>query len=75
MEGKEESIRAMFTEVDKIIQGSPLKDMNFGLFYQDGRLSLIDLDAFAESTKVRLKQNGEEKTLTELQKNIDRNKE
>lgn len=75
MEGKEESIRAMFTEVDKIIQGSPLKDMNFGLFYQDGRLSLIDLDAFAESTKVRLKQNGEEKTLTELQKNIDKNKE
>lgn len=75
MEGKEEAVRAMFTEVDKIIQASPLKDMNFGLFYQDGRLSLLDLDAFAESTKVRLEQDGEEKTLTEIQKDIDKDKE
>ena len=75
MEEKAEAIRAMFSKVDEIIQDSPLKDMNFGLFYQDGRLSLMDLDAFAESTKVRLEQDGEEKSLTELTKNIDKDKE
>ena len=75
MEEKAEAIRAMFSKVDEIIQDSPLKDMNFGLFYQDGRLSLMDLDAFAESTKVRLEQDGEEKSLTELTKDIDKDKE
>ena len=75
MEEKAEAIRAMFSKVDEIIQDSPLKDMNFGLFYQDGRLSLIDLDAFAESTKVRLEKDGEEKSLTELTKDIDKSKE
>lgn len=75
MEEKAEAIRAMFSKVDEIIQDSPLKDMNFGLFYQDGRLSLIDLDAFAESTKVRLEKDGEEKSLTELTKDIDKDKE
>ena len=75
MKEKAEAIRAMFSKVDEIIQDSPLKDMNFGLFYQDGRLSLIDLDAFAESTKVRLEKDGEEKSLTELTKDIDKSKE
>ena len=75
MEEKAEAIRAMFSKVDEIIQNSPLKDMNFGLFYQDGRLSLMDLDAFAESTKVRLEKDGEEKSLTELTKDIDKSKE
>ena len=75
MEEKAEAIRAMFSKVDEIIQNSPLKDLNFGLFYQDGRLSLMDLDAFAESTKVRLEKDGEEKSLTELTKDIDKSKE
>ena len=75
MEEKAEAIRAMFSKVDEIIQDSPLKDMNFGLFYQNGRLSLMDLDAFAESTKVRLEKDGEEKSLTELTKDIDKSKE
>lgn len=75
MKEKAEAIRAMFSKVDEIIQDSPLKDMNFGLFYQNGRLSLMDLDAFAESTKVRLEKDGEEKSLTELTKDIDKSKE
>jgi len=49
--------------------------MNFALFYQHGRLGYMDLNAFAESTKVRLEQDGEEKTLTEIQKDIDKDKE
>ena len=49
--------------------------MNFGLFYQEGRLSLVDLDAFAKSTKVRLSENGEEKNLAEVKKEVDKSQE
>lgn len=70
-----DDVRAMVAKVSDIIQDSSLKDMNFGLFYQHGRLGFVDLDAFAESTKVRLEQDGEEKTLTELTNDIDKDKE
>lgn len=70
------SVRNLFAKVSDIIEADEkLSSMNFGLFYQDGRLSLVDLDAFAKSTKVRLSKDGEEKSLTELQKNVDKNNE
>lgn len=69
-------IRAVVSEVSKIIDEHPvLRDMNFALFYQHGRLGYMDLNAFAESTKLRLEEDGEEKTLTEVQKDIDKDKE
>ena len=34
----------------------------------------MDLDAFAESTKARINEGDEEKTLTEIAKDIDKNK-
>lgn len=69
-------IRDIVAKMGALIDEHPkVKDMNFGLFYQHGRLGFIDLDAFAESTKAKLNIDGEEKSLTELQKDIDKNKE
>lgn len=69
-------IRDIVAKMGVLIDEHPkVKDMNFGLFYQHGRLGFIDLDAFAESTKAKLNIDGEEKSLTELQKDIDKNKE
>lgn len=52
-----------------------LKGMNFGLFHQHGRLAFVDLDHFADKVKVKLDEDSEEKTLTELKKEIDKNEE
>ena len=69
-------IKDVVAGVSEIIDAHPaLKDMNFGLFYQHGRLGFVDLDAFAKSTKARLEVDGEEKTLTELQNDIDKTEE
>ena len=46
--------------------------MNFGLFYQHGRLGFVDLDAFANSTKMKINEDGKEQTLTEYKNNIDK---
>ena len=71
-----DQVKQLVGDVGELINKySELKDMNFGLFYQHGRLGFVDLDAFAESTKARLEADGEEKTLTELKKDIDKTKE
>lgn len=71
-----DDIKDIVAGLSAIIDEHPkIKDMNFGLFYQHGRLSFVDLDAFAKSTKARIDVDGEEKSLTELQKDIDKNNE
>ena len=71
-----DSVRKLFAQVSDIIEADEkLSSMNFGLFYQEGRLSLVDLDAFAKSTKVRLSENGEEKNLAEVKKEVDKSQE
>lgn len=67
-------IKDIVSQMGNIIERYPkIKDMNFGLFYQHGRIGFVDLDAFAQSTKARLNVDGEEKSLTELKEDIDRN--
>lgn len=71
-----DAVKQLVADVGTMIDGSEtLKDMNFGLFYQHGRLGFVDLDAFAESTKVRLDPDGEEQTLTEIKNSIDKDTE
>jgi len=68
-----DDIKDIVAGMSALIDEHPkLKDMNFSLFYQHGRIGFVDLDAFAESTKVRLEEDGEEKTLTEIQNDIDK---
>ena len=68
-----EDIKDLVAKVTSFIdEHSNLKDMNFGLFYQHGRLGFVNLDAFAESTKARLNVDGKEKSLAELKKDIDK---
>lgn len=69
-------IQNVVSKLSTIIDEYPnLKDKNFGLFYQHGRIGFMDLDAFAESTKARINEGDEEKTLTEIAKDVDKNKE
>lgn len=69
-------IKDIVAGVSDIIDKHPaMKEMNFGLFYQHGRLGFVDLDAFAESTKAKIDVDGEEKTLTEIKNDIDKDKE
>ena len=69
-------IKDIVAGVSDIIDKHPaMKEMNFGLFYQHGRLGFVDLDAFAESTKAKINVDGEEKTLTEIKNDIDKDKE
>lgn len=69
-------IKDLVQDVSTAIDKYPkLRELNFGLFYQNGRLGFMDLDAFAKSTKAKINVDGEEKTLTELQNDIDRDKE
>lgn len=71
-----ENVKELVSQLSQIIDNDEkLSKMNFGLFYQHGRIGFVDLDAFAETTKVKLSQDGEEKTLTEIGNDIDRNKE
>lgn len=66
-------IKDLISKVSNLIESNEeLQKMNFGLFYQHGRLGFVDLDAFAKSTKVKIEENGEEKTLTDLTQKIDR---
>lgn len=66
-------IQNVVSKLSSIIDEHPsLKDKNFGLFYQHGRIGFMDLDAFAESTKARINEGDEEKTLTEIAKDIDK---
>lgn len=68
-----DTVRQLVADVGAIIDKVPaLREMNFGLFYQHGRLGFMDLDAFAESTKVRLNPEDEEQTLTEMKNSIDK---
>ena len=68
-----ETIKDLVANVSSLIDAKPdLKDMNFGLFYQHGRLGFVDLDAFANSTKMKINEDGKEQTLTEYKKNIDK---
>lgn len=69
-------IKDIVAGLSSLIDEHPvLKNMNFGLFYQNGRIGFMDLDAFANSTKARLDADGEEKSLTDLKKDIDKNEE
>ncbi len=67
-------VKDIVAQISSIIDAHPtLKDMNFGLFYQHGRIGFVDLDAFAASTKARLNMDGEEKTIAEIAEDIDKN--
>lgn len=69
-------IKDIVAELSNFIDKHPtLKQKNFGLFYQNGRIGYLDLDVFAEKTKAKLDPDSEEKSLTELQKDIDKNEE
>jgi len=66
-------IQRLVSDVGEVIDKHPeMKGLNFGLFYQHGRIGYVDLDAFARSTKIKLTEDGEEQTLTELKQNIDK---
>ena len=64
-----ETIKDLVANVSSLIDAKPdLKEMNFGLFYQHGRLGFVDLDAFANSTKMKINEDRKEQTLTEYKK-------
>lgn len=68
-------IKDIIGELSTIIDAhEELQKMNFGLFYQHGRLAFVDLDHFAKTVKAKLNVDGEEKTLTELQEDIDKDR-
>lgn len=68
-----ETIKDLVANVSSLIDAKPdLKEMNFGLFYQHGRLGFVDLDAFANSTKMKINEDGKEQTLTEYKNDIDK---
>ena len=67
-----EDVRNFVADVGTVLAKYPeLGKVNFGLFYQNGRLGFIDLDAFAKSITAKTEENGEEKTLEEI---IEENK-
>lgn len=71
-----EDVKSLITDISSYIDKYPsLKEKNFGLFYQHGRLGYIDLDAFAETTKVTTEEGGEEKSLAELKNELDKSEE
>ena len=68
-----ETIKDLVANISSLIDAKPdLKEMNFGLFYQHGRLGFVDLDAFANSTKMKINEDGKEQTLTEYKNDIDK---
>ena len=68
-----ETIKNLVANVSSLIDAKPdLKEMNFGLFYQHGRFGFVDLDAFANSTKMKINEDGKEQTLTEYKNDIDK---
>lgn len=68
-----EDIQGMVTAVSQIISNhEKIKDKNFCLYYQHGRLGYLDLDEFAKNVDVKGMQ---EKINTENKKELDKNEE
>lgn len=68
-----EEIKELVGKVSTAIEETKeLREANFGLFYQNGRLGFMDLDAFAKTTKVKLEADGPEQTLEECKEKIDK---
>lgn len=68
-----EEIKELVGKVSAAIEETKeLREANFGLFYQSGRLGFMDLDAFAKTTKVKLEADGPEQTLEECKEKIDK---
>lgn len=68
-----EDIQGMVTAVSQIISNhEKIKDKNFCLYYQHGRLGYLDLDEFAKNVDVKGMQ---EKINTESKKELDKNEE
>lgn len=73
-ETRASQIRELVTAYGELLEQFPeLTESNFGLFYQNGRIAYLDLDAFAQQTKVVDEEDGEEKSLAEIKQNIDKN--
>lgn len=67
-----EDIKELVNVMGQFIeQHEALQKLNFGLYYQHGRIGFVDLDAFAKATKVAT-EDGSEKTLAELKQDIDK---
>lgn len=68
-----DAVRNFVSDVNEALSKYPeLVNMNFALFYQQGRLGFMDLDAFAKSVTAKTEIEGEEKTLEEI---VDKNEE
>jgi hypothetical protein len=68
-----DSVRNFVSDVDEVLAKYPeLVKMNWALFYQQGRLGFMDLDAFAKSVTAKVEIDGEDKSLEEI---IDKNEE
>lgn len=68
-----EDIQGMVTAVSQIISNhEKIKDKNFCLYYQHGRLGYLDLDEFAKNVDVK---GIQEKINTESKKELDKNEE
>lgn len=68
-----EDIQSMVAAVSQIISNhEKMKDKNFCLYYQHGRLGYLDLDEFAKNIDVKGMQ---EKINTESKKELDKNEE
>lgn len=68
-----EDIQSMVAAVSQIISShEKMKDKNFCLYYQHGRLGYLDLDEFAKNIDVKGMQ---EKINTENKKELDKNEE
>lgn len=68
-----EDIQGMVTAVSQIINNhEKIKDKNFCLYYQHGRLGYLDLDEFAKNVDVK---GIQEKINTESKKELDKNEE
>lgn len=74
MEERVNEIKDLVGKISPIINESNLKNMNFALFYQNGRLGFMDLDAFAEKTKLKIEEGDEEQTLKDYKEKIDKKK-
>lgn len=68
-----EDIQSMVAAVSQIISDhEKMKDKNFCLYYQHGRLGYLDLDEFAKNIDIKGMQ---EKINTESEKELDKNEE
>jgi hypothetical protein len=66
-------VQSMIMAVSQIIDNHPnLKERNFGLYYQHGRLGYVDLDAFAESVDLDAIKKAREEKITEDENTLDK---